>query len=164
MRNRGEQMKRFKLIKEREVQAIVDRYPHRRSALLPVLWLVQEQEGWVPPEAYSYVAGLTGLTEAQVREVVSFYTLFNRRRIGRHHIQVCLGPCCRLRGADRVLEDIKSILEIEVGQSTSDGRFHLSIVECLGSCGTAPMMQIDDDYYENLSDERIAGILQGFST
>ena len=155
--------KRFKLIKEREAQAVIDRYPDRRAALLPILWLIQEQEGWVPPEAYSYAAGLVGVSEAEVREVASFYTLFNRQRIGRHHIQVCLGPCCRLRGADRVLESIKSSLDLEVGQSTPDGRFHLSTVECLGSCGTAPMMQIDDDCYENLSDERISGILQGLS-
>ena len=155
--------KRFKLTKEREALAIIDRYPERRAALLPMLWLIQEQEGWVPAEAYPCVARLVGVSEAEVREVVSFYTLFNRQRIGRHHIQVCLGPCCRLRGADRVLESIKSSLDLEVGQSTPDGRFHLSTVECLGSCGTAPMMQIDDDYYENLSDERISGILQGLS-
>ena len=156
-------MKLFRLTKEREALAIIDRYPHRGAALLPVLWLVHQQEGWVPPEAYPYVASLVGVSDAQVREVVSFYTLFNRQRIGLHHIQVCIGPCCRLRGADRVLEGIRSILEIDVGQSTPDSRFHLSTVECLGSCGTAPMMQINDDYYENLNDERVAGILQGLS-
>lgn len=143
----------------KKADVFVNRYPKKRAALLPLLWLVQEQEGWVPPVAYPVIAGLVGITASEVGEVVSFYTMFNRRPVGRHHVQVCTGPCCALRGSGELLGYLKSKLGIDVGQTTDDGRFHLSTVECLGSCGTAPVMQIGDDYYENLDAGRVDIIL-----
>jgi NADH:ubiquinone oxidoreductase subunit E len=90
---------------------------------------------------------------------VSFYTMFNMKPIGRHHIQVCRTLSCALGGSEKITDFIKKKLAIELGQTTSDGRFTLSEVECLASCGTAPMMQINNDYYENLNEEKVTGIL-----
>jgi NADH-quinone oxidoreductase E subunit len=98
---------------------------------------------------------------ARVLGVVSFYTLYNMKPVGRHHIQVCRTLPCALRGAENVTRLLKKKLGIEPGQTTADGRFTLSEVECLASCGTAPMMQVNDDYYENLTEEKIDEILDG---
>lgn len=136
------------------------RYPKKRAALLPLLWLVEEQEGWVPPEALPVVAGLAEITPAEVMEVASFYTMFDRKPKGRRHIQVCAGVCCKLRGAEWLTDYLKEKLNIDVGETTPDGKFHLSTVECLGSCGTSPMMQIGEDYYENLDAGKVDGILR----
>ena len=151
----------FALTAERRkrAEAQVALYPERRAALLPVLWLVQEQEGWVPREAWSCVAELVGIAEAEVGEVVSFYTLFTSRPVGRFHIQVCTGVCCKLRGSDWLLGYLKAKLGIAPGETTPDGKFTLSTVECLGSCGTAPMMQVNDDYCENLNAKKVDELL-----
>ena len=155
----------FSLTRDRlnEANEILKRYPTKRAALLPVLWLVQEQEGYVPDDAVIYIAQLLDLAPAEVLGVVTFYTMFQKKPIGRHHIQVCTNMCCRLRGADMVLEHLKKRLGVDVGESTPDSKFHLSTVECLGSCGTAPMMQIDNDYYENLDAEKIDKIISKFA-
>lgn len=156
--------KHFKFMKDREERArdLAALYPEKRSALLPVLWLVQEQEGWVPPEAASVVGEAIGISAAEVEEAVSFYAMFGRAPIGRHHIQVCTGPCCSLRGAGWLVGYLEEKLGVEAGDTTHDGKFHLSTVECLASCGTAPMMRIDDDYFENLDSGKVDGILSRF--
>lgn len=146
--------------REREARELVARYPKKRAALLPLLWLVQEQEGSVPSESLPVVAELAGITAAEVMEVASFYTMFDREPRGRHHIQVCAGVCCKLRGADWLTGYLKEKLNVDVGETTSDGKFHLSTVECLGSCGTSPMMQIGDDYYENLDAGKVDKIIE----
>lgn len=155
-------MKNFIFTDERNRKAkeLVAAYPKKRAALLPLLWLAHEQEGWVPPVAEIYIANLIGITQSEVHEVVSFYTMFNRKKIGLHHIQICAGVCCKLRGSDWLVGYLKEKLEINVGESTPDGKFHLSTVECLGSCGTAPMMQIGDDYYESLDANKVDGIIK----
>jgi len=137
----------------------VARYPKKEAAMLPVLYLAQQEFGHLGPEAIEYVAKLMEQTPARVHGVVSFYTMYNMKPIGRHHIQVCRTLSCALGGAERITGFIKQKLGIETGQTTSDGRFTLSEVECLASCGTAPMMQINDDYYENLTEEKIDQIL-----
>jgi NADH-quinone oxidoreductase subunit E len=141
-------------------EATVARYPKKEAAMLPVLYLAQQEFGHLGPEAIEYVARLMEQTPARVQGVVSFYTMFNTKPIGRHHIQVCRTLSCALRGAERVTELLKNKLGIECGQTTEDGRFTLSEVECLASCGTAPMMQINDVYYENLTEAKIEGILE----
>ena len=140
-------------------QEIVARYPKKEAAMLPVLYLAQQEFGHLGPEAIEYVAKLMGQAPARVHGVVSFYTMYNMTPIGRHHIQVCRTLSCALGGAERITEFIKKKLGIEPGQTTADGRFTLSEVECLASCGTAPMMQINDGYYENLTEEKVAAIL-----
>lgn len=154
----------FSLDRKRKEEAgvILKRYPTKRAALLPILWLIMDQEGYISNEAIEFTSDLLGLSCAEVMGVVSFYTMFPRHPLGRHHIQVCTNVCCKLKGADWLLNYIKKILEVKVGETTKDNKFHLSTVECLGSCGTAPMMQIDDDYYENLTAKKVDAILKKF--
>jgi NADH-quinone oxidoreductase subunit E len=143
----------------KEFREIVARYPKKEAAMLPVLYLAQREFGHIGPEAIDYVAALMEQSPARVYGVVSFYTMFNMKPIGRHHIQVCRTLSCALRGAEMVTTMIKGKLGIEPGQTTPDGRFTLNEVECLASCGTAPMMQVNDDYYENLTEGKISEIL-----
>jgi NADH-quinone oxidoreductase subunit E len=138
---------------------ILARYPKKEAAMLPVLYLAQQEFGHIGPEAIDYIAKLMEQAPARVYGVVSFYTLFSMKPVGRHHIQVCRTLPCALRGAEKVTTLIKQKLGIEPGQTTPDQRFTLSEVECLASCGTAPMMQINDDYYENLTEGTIGEIL-----
>jgi NADH-quinone oxidoreductase E subunit len=143
----------------KEFEAIVARYPKKEAAMLPVLYLAQREFGHIGQEAIDYVAKLMEQSSARVYGVVSFYTMFNMKPIGRHHIQVCRTLPCALGGAEKVTAFLTQKLGIKPGQTTEDGRFTLSEVECLASCGTAPMMQINDDYYENLTEEKIEQIL-----
>ena len=145
----------------KKFEETVARYPKKEAALLPVLYLAQKEFGHLGSEAIEYVARLMEQAPARVLGVVSFYTLYNMKPIGRHHIQVCRTLPCALRGAEQVTLFLKQKLGIEPGQTTADGRFTLSEVECLASCGTAPMMQVNDDYYENLTAEKITEILDG---
>ncbi|OGQ06293.1 MAG: NADH-quinone oxidoreductase subunit E [Deltaproteobacteria bacterium RIFCSPLOWO2_01_44_7] len=152
----------FEFIPEnkRKFEEYLKRYPQKKAVLLPALWLVQEQQGWISPESMEYLAKLLDLSHAYIYETVTFYTMYNKKPIGKHHIQVCNSVCCWLRGSQETVEQIKKKLNIEVGETTTDKRFHLSTVECLGSCGTAPMMQINNDYYEDLTEAKIDKILK----
>jgi NADH-quinone oxidoreductase E subunit len=141
------------------IAGIVARYAEKRGALLPLLWLAQEEQGYVSEEAMREIAGLLDLTPPQVYETVTFYTMYNRRPIGKHHIQVCRSLMCALVGTENLLGWIHAKVGIKTGQTTPDGLFTLSQVECLGSCGTGPMMQINDDYYERLTQDRVNRIL-----
>jgi NADH-quinone oxidoreductase subunit E len=143
----------------KKFEATVARYPKREAAMLPVLYLAQQEFGHLGPEAIAYIAKLMEQAPARVHGVVSFYTMFNTKPIGRHHIQVCRTLPCALGGAEKMIALLRQKLGIEPGQTTPDGRFTLTEVECLASCGSAPMMQINDDYYENLTEEKISGIL-----
>jgi NADH-quinone oxidoreductase subunit E len=143
----------------KKFEETVSRYPKKEAAMLPVLYLAQQEFGYLSPEAIDYVAKLMGQPPARVHGVVSFYTMYNMKPIGRHHIQVCRTLPCALGGAEKITDFIKKKLAIELGQTTADRRFTLSEVECLASCGTAPMMQINDDYYENLNEEKVTEIL-----
>lgn len=154
-------VRRFSFTDERRRRAeeILGRYPTSRAAILPMLWLVQEQEGWVPPEAAEHVADTLGVRAGEVHEVMSFYTMFKRRPQALNQIALCRGICCRMRGADKILEHVKARLGVEDGCTTDDGRFHLSTSQCLGMCGTAPSMMVGDDCYEELTPERVDEIL-----
>ncbi len=146
--------------------AILARYPEgrQRSAVMPLLDLAQRQhDGWLSRAAMDYVAGMLGMPPIRVYEVASFYTMYNRRPVGRHHVQVCTNISCLLRGADEVIGCCKDKLGVEVGETTEDGRFTLSEVECLGACTNAPMMQIGDDYYEDLDAESTGRILDALA-
>jgi NADH-quinone oxidoreductase subunit E len=144
----------------KKFEEIVARYPKKDAAMLPVLYLAQREFGHLGPEAIDYVARLMEQSPARVYGVVSFYTMFNMEPIGRHHIQVCRTLSCALGGAEKITRFLSKTLGIGCGQTTPDGRFTLSEVECLASCGTAPMMQVNDDYYENLTEEKITEILE----
>lgn len=152
---------RFPAEVESRIDAIVARYPRAASALLPVLHLVQEAEGCVSPRAQERVAERLDLPPAWVAGVVSFYTMLRDRPAGLYHLQVCRTLSCALRGAEELLEHLRRRLGIREGETTPDGRFTLSAVECLGSCGTAPVVQINDDYHEGLSPEGIDRVIEG---
>ncbi|MGH7832984.1 MAG: NADH-quinone oxidoreductase subunit NuoE [Candidatus Binatia bacterium] len=145
----------------KEFEETVSRYPKREAAMIPVLYLAQREFGYLSPEAIEYVAELMGLSPARVYGVVTFYTMLYRKPVGKHHVQVCRTLPCALKGAEKITELLKARLGIGVGETTGDGRFTLSEVECLASCGTAPMMQVNDDYYEDLTEEKLERILEG---
>jgi len=143
-----------------EYRELLTHYPTRRAALLPTLWIAQREFGWLSPEVQEYVAKLMELPIAHVSAVVSFYTMFHRKPVGKWHLEVCTNLSCRLRGADRIVDAIKKRLDIELGETTPDGKFTLSSAECLASCGTAPMLQLNHDlFYENLTEESVLKLI-----
>jgi NADH-quinone oxidoreductase E subunit len=135
------------------------RYPEKRSALLPALYLIQREEGYISREGAEAVAQILGITPIEVFSVASFYTMFNLKPVGKFHIQACKNISCHLAGSDKIIETLSRKLGIPVGGTTADGKFTLSVVECLGSCGTGPIMQVNDDYYEGLTEARVDEIL-----
>lgn len=147
---------------KKRVEAILSIYPegHKRGAMIPLLDLAQRQHGWLPISAMHKVAEILGLPNMRVYEVATFYTMFMRKPTGTYHIQVCTTTPCWLRGSDNVLNVCKKKLGIEVGETTKDRKFTLSEVECLGACVNAPMMAVNDDYYEDLSEKDVEEILQ----
>ncbi len=142
-----------------EVDRLFGNYPNKEAAMLPVLHLAKKEFKTITPEVMEYVASLLDVSPINVATVVSFYTLYPREEEGRHVIQVCATLSCEIMGATSVVDHIENKLKINVSETTKDKRFTLKKVECLGSCNTAPMMQINDDYYENLTIERIDEIL-----
>jgi NADH-quinone oxidoreductase subunit E len=135
------------------------RFPNAKPLTLPVLWMIQKEHGWISPEAMRYVAGLIGVPLPHVYGVVTFYTMFNTKPVGKYHLQVCTNVSCMLRGGDELRDHLCRRLGIAPGETTPDSRFTVTEVECLGSCGTAPMMQVNDAYHENLSAERLNTLL-----
>jgi len=144
----------------KQFDEVVNRYPEKKSAILPVLFMAQKEFGHLSQEAIAYVANLMDIPAARLYGIVTFYTMFNMRPVGRHHLQVCRTLPCALLGSERITNYLKKKLGINLGETTPDGRFTLSEVECLASCGTAPVMQINDDYCENLSEEKIDKIFE----
>jgi NADH-quinone oxidoreductase E subunit len=145
---------------EKKVDALVTRYPQPKAALLPVLWEVQRAHGWVPLEAEDWVARRLGVAAAHVHGCVTFYTMYKQQPSGKYHIQVCTTLSCMLRGSDELMKHLAAKLRIRPGQTTPDGRFSLARVECLGSCGTAPMFQLNDDFHEDLTTEKVDRLLE----
>jgi len=146
-----------------KARAIIARYPSGRqaSAVLPVLDLAQRQnKGWLSRAAMDHVAGLLDMAPIRVYEVATFYTMYNLSPVGEHVVQVCTTTPCELRGCGAVLDACRAELGVGVGETTADGKFTLKEVECLGACVNAPMMQIGDDYYEDLDDASTRRILQ----
>jgi NADH-quinone oxidoreductase E subunit len=147
-----------------EIVKIRDAYPDPQSALLPALYLAQQDYGgWLPHEAFDEIAAVMELPAAKVAAVASFYTMLNKKPVGRHLIQVCTNISCSLLGAEHLLDYLCRKLGIGIGETTQDGKFTLVEVECLGSCDTAPMMQVDDQYHENLTEAKIDQILAGLA-
>ncbi len=145
---------------DRRIDELKGRFPRPGSALLPALYLVQEETGHISPESMEYVAGKIGVSPAFVAGVVSFYTLFHPKPVGRHHIQVCRTLPCALRGADEVMAHLERRLGIREGETTPDGRFSLASVECLGACDNAPFCQINDREHGALDPRRVDALLE----
>lgn len=147
---------------ERELERILARYPNKMAATIPVLHLCQEaNENWVSEDVIQFVAQKLGVGTAHVMGVVTFYTLFNQSKPGKHQVWVCRTLSCALRGADQILHHCERRLKIHQGETTPDGKVTLRTAECLASCGTAPMMQIDKTYHENLTTEQVDQLLDG---
>jgi NADH-quinone oxidoreductase subunit E len=137
-----------------------DRYPQARSAILPSLWEVQHEEGWITPEGMALVAEVLGLAPSEVQAVATFYSMYSQRPPGRHSLLVCVNVACSLRGADETAAYIERKLGCPPGTTSADGAFTWdATIECLGGCGYAPMMQIDHHFHEFLTPERIDAIL-----
>ena len=145
---------------QKEIDDIVSRYPVRRSALLPLLYLAQREQGYVTEAAMKEIAQILKLTPPQVYETITFYTMLNLKPVGKFHIQVCKSLMCALVGSDVLIGWLHARLGIRPGETTQDKLFTLSVVECLGACGTGPMMQINDDYYERLTEPKVDQILK----
>lgn len=145
-----------------EVKKIIARYPEgkHKSALLPVLHLAQESfGGWLDAPVMDYVASLLDLQPIEVYEVASFYSMYNLKPVGKYVFEVCQTGPCMLNGSDNIVDYIKQRLDIGVGQTTADGMFTLKVVECLGACGYAPMMQLGKHYREHLTKEKVDAII-----
>lgn len=147
-----------------EIADILSRYPVRRSALIPLLYLAQQENGFITEGAMIEIAGMLKLTPPQVYETATFYTMLNLKKVGKFHIQICKSLMCALVGSDTVIGWMKTKLGIGPGETTADGLFTLTAVECLAACGTGPMMQINDDYYERLTEEKVDRILADLRT
>ncbi len=149
------------------VNKIIKRYPadRKKSALIPLLHLAQaEFDGWLSVPVMDYVASLLSIKPIEVYEVATFYSMFNTEPVGKCLIEVCHTGPCWLRGADDLVAHIQNKLNIKAGETTSDGQFTLKTVECLGSCGTAPMLQCGADYFENLTAEKVDVLIEKLST
>lgn len=144
-------------------RAIIAKYPpgRQKSAVMPLLDLAQRQNGgWLSQSALDYVAAFLDITPMSVYEVATFYTMYNLKPVGKHHVQVCTSLSCWLRGSDDIVARCRDILGIGFGETTADGQFTLSEVECLCACVNAPVVQIGDDFYEDLSPDAIERVLQ----
>lgn len=147
-----------------EVEAEIDRhlakYPVKRSAILPLMFIVQrERNGYLDPPGVAYLADRLGVRITDIWEVATFYSMINTEPVGKYHIQICKTLSCKIMGEPGITERVCNRLGIKPGETTPDGRFSVSLVECLGSCGTAPMLQLGFDYHENLTAEKVDELL-----
>jgi NADH-quinone oxidoreductase subunit E len=156
----------FDATNEAEARQWIAKYPMGRqaSAVLPLLDLAQRQAGgWLPRAAMDHVAGILEMAPIRVYEVATFYSMFNLKPVGRFHVQICRTTPCWLRGSDKLREVAETKLDVGLKQPTSDGLFTVSEVECLGACCNAPMVQINDDFYEDLTPESFASLLDALA-
>ncbi len=153
-------MKEFSPQAKKEIEDLINRYPEKRAALLQVLHIAQKEFGYIDEEVEAKVASLLDIPPVQVHEVVTFYTMFRRKPVGKYHIQVCRNITCTLLGGETILHYLMKKLKIRPGEVTEDGKFSLETVECLGACEMAPVMQINFEYYGNLTPEKIDEILE----
>jgi NADH-quinone oxidoreductase subunit E len=145
---------------EKQFQWLLTRYPKKEAVLLPLLHIVQTEAGWLSPEVIDYVAERMSTSSARIREVASFYSLFRINKKGKFVLQFCHNISCYMAGADELVHKAKEMLGISEGETTPDGLFTLEKVECLASCGTAPVLQVNNwDFHENLSSEKMVKIL-----
>jgi NADH-quinone oxidoreductase subunit E len=139
--------------------SIVRNYPVKRSALIPILLTTQEEQGYLSDQSIKEIASYLELPEIEVYEVVTFYSMLRRRPVGKHHIQVCTNISCLLLGGEEILEHVSKRLAIKEGETTADGLFSLTEVECLGACCNAPAMQVNYKYHNDLTSEKVDQIL-----
>ena len=144
----------------REIERHLAKYPVKRSAILPLMFVVQRERGYLDPPGVAYLANRLGVRITDIWEVATFYSMINTEPVGKYHFQICKTLSCKILGANKITEHCTRRLGIKPGEATEDGQFSLSEVECLGSCGTAPMMQIGFDYYENLTTDKVDELIE----
>jgi len=144
-----------------KIDALRGRYPTSKALVLPALWIAQHQEGYISEEMMKEIAQVLDVPFGHVLGVVTFYTMFHTKPTGRHHIEVCTNVSCMLRGSERIVEHLEKRLGVSLGATSGDGKWTLSEVECMGSCGTAPMVALGEEYHENLTVEKVDRILEG---
>jgi NADH-quinone oxidoreductase subunit E len=137
------------------------RYEDKRSAIIPALYRAQEEHGWISNDVIEYLSQVMAIPQAHIFEVATFYTMFNKEPVGKYHVQVCCNVSCAMAGGRELLGEMLEKHHVGLGEVTKDGKYSFSRVECLGSCGTAPMMQVNDDYHENLDSKKALDILKG---
>ena len=147
----------------RRYETILTHYPEKRPALIPVLILAQREFGWISQEVAEYVGNLMGYPASDVLSVATFYTMLRKKPVGKYHMEICRNVSCWLMGTYPCIDEIKRRLNVEAEEITEDGKFSWNVTECLGSCGTAPAMQVGDRYYENLTPEKIGEIIEKLS-
>jgi len=162
MNSNGKSMQGFTFVDPERVEQIFSQYPDKKSATLPLLHLAQSQHGYISNSVIDTIADLVDCHPAIVMDCVSFYTMLYTKPQGRHIIQVCQTLSCSLNGADALVDHVMDKYEIKPGETTADDRFTLMKVECLGSCGTAPVVQINKEYHEGLSTENFDKLLESF--
>jgi NADH-quinone oxidoreductase subunit E len=144
-----------------EMRSHLVKYPadRSRSALIPLLFVIQRERGWIDNPGVNFLANFLNLEVTDIWETATFYSMFNLRPVGKHHIQICKTLSCKIMGEPEITDHVCSELGINPGETTTDGKFTVSLVECLGSCGTAPMMQIGFDFHEDLTLDKVDTIL-----
>lgn len=150
------------MLSEKSLQRIEElkkRYQYPQAVILEALWLWQDEHGWISEDGMKFIALRLNVPYHHVYGVVTFYTMYNTKPVGKHKIEVCTNVSCMLRKSERIVEHIEQSLGIKVGETTPDKRFTLVEAECLGACGYAPMMQVGDEYYENLDERKVDKIL-----
>lgn len=145
------------------IEKILTRYPTKQAALLPVLWVAQETWGWISREAAEEVARILEVSPAHVDGVLTFYTMFNLRPVGKNLLQVCTSISCHLAGAGRLLEHCKKRLGVDLEETTPDGKFTVVEVECIAGCDRAPSMMVNDTYYEPIDEKKLDALLDKLS-
>ncbi len=148
--------------RDAEFERLIQRYPTRESMILPSLWLVQEQEGWICAEAIGYIADRIGTFASKVYEVATFYTMYNLHPNGKYHICICRTLSCWLRGKQEIVDYLRDEMGLVPGKMTEDGKFSLEEVECLGHCGTAPVIQVNGEFYEDMDVDKVKKLLATF--
>ncbi len=149
----------FDAQRDTEFERLVKRYPTRESLILPALWLTQEQEGWISAEAIAYIADRIGTFASQVYEAATFYTMYNLHPMGKIHICVCRTLSCYLLGKQEIVDYLQKDLGLTPGEVSEDGEFSLEEVECLGHCGSAPVVQVNGEFYEYMNVEKLKQLL-----
>jgi NADH-quinone oxidoreductase E subunit len=157
-----DEIARFSAAVEAEIDGHLAKYPpeRRRSAIIPLMFIVQRERGWLDKPGVAYIADRLGLRITDVWETATFYSMIYMQPVGKYHVQICKTLSCKIMGAGTITEHCAKRLGIKPGETTGDGKFTLSEVECLGSCGTAPMLQIGFDYHENLTTEKVDELLE----
>jgi NADH-quinone oxidoreductase E subunit len=146
----------------KRVESEIRKYPVKQPAVMAALYIAQEQNGWISGEVMKEVARILDMTSEDVLGIVTFYTMYHQKPMGKYHIQVCTNVSCMLRGGYEIFKQVKEKLNLENMEVSEDKIFSLEEVECMGSCGTAPMFAVNEDFYENLSKEKVDQLLNSF--